>query len=187
MAGWTDVPLSSWGRLVIERLKRYLARGPRFDAIYSSPLSRASETAPALSLAVDREIGQVREVLETLAASPYLDSQDFKAFYELSSRAAKEHNDSSIVLLDRSGQQITNTLRPFGAPLPSAVQHAKEPPADDIDQLPQGTPETVQKVIDSGEPVVTDLFMGIVIKRPTVSIAVPVKFTSGTEVILTSS
>ncbi len=132
------------------------------------------DTARALSLAVDREIGQVREVLETLAASPYLDSQDFKAFYELSSRAAKEHNNSPIVLLDRSGQEITNTLRPFGVPLPSAVQHAKEPPADDIDHLPQGTPETVQQVIDSGEPVVTDLFMGIVSKRPTVSIAVPV-------------
>ena len=132
------------------------------------------DTARALSLAVDREIGQVREVLETLAASPYLDSQDFKAFYELSSRAAKEHNDSSIVLLDRSGQQITNTLRPFGALLPNAVRHAKAPSADDTDELPQGTPEAAQRVIDSGNPFVTDLFMGIVSKRPTVSINVPV-------------
>ena len=41
------------------------------------------DTARALSLAVDREIGQVREVLETLAASPYLDSQDLKLFMSL--------------------------------------------------------------------------------------------------------
>lgn len=51
MAGWTDVPLSSRGRLEIERLKKYLSRGPRFDAIYSSPLSRASETACLLAVA----------------------------------------------------------------------------------------------------------------------------------------
>jgi broad specificity phosphatase PhoE len=48
MAGWTDVPLSSRGRVEIERLKQYLARGPRFDAIYSSSLSRASDTARLL-------------------------------------------------------------------------------------------------------------------------------------------
>ncbi len=48
MAGWTDFPLSSRGRLDIERLKEYLARGPPFDAIYLSPLSRASDTAQLL-------------------------------------------------------------------------------------------------------------------------------------------
>jgi alpha-ribazole phosphatase/probable phosphoglycerate mutase len=51
MAGWADVPLSPAGRAQIERLTRYLARGPRFDAIYSSPLSRAGDTAQALAAA----------------------------------------------------------------------------------------------------------------------------------------
>jgi broad specificity phosphatase PhoE len=48
MAGWTDVPLSARGRREIEQLREHLARGPRFDAIYSSPLSRASDTARLL-------------------------------------------------------------------------------------------------------------------------------------------
>jgi broad specificity phosphatase PhoE len=48
MAGWADVPLSARGRLEIERLREHLARGPRFEAIYSSPLSRASDTAQLL-------------------------------------------------------------------------------------------------------------------------------------------
>ena len=48
MAGWTDVPLSAWGRLEVEQLTQHLARGSRFDAIYSSPLSRASDTARML-------------------------------------------------------------------------------------------------------------------------------------------
>ena len=48
MAGWTDVPLSAQGRREIEQLREHLARGPRFDAIFSSPLSRASDTARLL-------------------------------------------------------------------------------------------------------------------------------------------
>lgn len=48
MAGWTDVPLSARGRREVEQLTQHLARGPRFDAIYSSPLSRASDTARML-------------------------------------------------------------------------------------------------------------------------------------------
>jgi broad specificity phosphatase PhoE len=49
MAGWTDLPLSQQGRREIERLGKYLARGPRYDIIYSSPLSRASDTAQLLA------------------------------------------------------------------------------------------------------------------------------------------
>ena len=49
MAGWTDLPLSPQGRLQVERLREHLMWGPRFDAIYSSPLSRASETAWVLA------------------------------------------------------------------------------------------------------------------------------------------
>ena len=49
MAGWTDVPLSPCGRRQIERLRQHLACTPRFDAIYSSPLSRARETAQSLA------------------------------------------------------------------------------------------------------------------------------------------
>jgi broad specificity phosphatase PhoE len=49
MAGWTDVPLRPRGRLQIERLRRHLASRQRFDAIYSSTLCRASETAQSLA------------------------------------------------------------------------------------------------------------------------------------------
>lgn len=56
MAGWADVPLSPRGRLQIERLRAHLVRRPGFDVIYSSPLSRASETAQTL---VDAGLGSV--------------------------------------------------------------------------------------------------------------------------------
>lgn len=56
MAGWTDVPLSPRGRRELEPLRRHLLRRPRFDAIYSSPLSRARETAQALLDAAPGEL-----------------------------------------------------------------------------------------------------------------------------------
>jgi len=41
------------------------------------------DTARALSLAVDREIGASKAVLETLAQSSHLDASDFAGFYRL--------------------------------------------------------------------------------------------------------
>jgi hypothetical protein len=127
-----------------------------------------TDTARALSLAVDREIGRVRAVVETLATSTYLDSKDFERFYEASSRAAKTIEGSWIVLFDRSGQQITNTLRPFGAGLPNTLYEAT--PAETADSLPRGAPESIRQVVATGKPVVSDLFIGIVSKRPSISI-----------------
>ncbi|AUX42540.1 uncharacterized protein SOCE26_039730 [Sorangium cellulosum] len=45
MSGWTDTPLDARGRQEAEALGRRLAAGPGFDAVYTSPLSRALETA----------------------------------------------------------------------------------------------------------------------------------------------
>ncbi|HXV84546.1 MAG TPA: hypothetical protein VEG60_32250, partial [Candidatus Binatia bacterium] len=97
------------------------------------------DTVRALSLAVDREVGKARATLETLAASPYLDSEDFKSFYELSSRVADQHKDSWIVLFDRTGQQIINTRQRFGSALPNALRDTVESPAAKSDGLSSGT------------------------------------------------
>jgi broad specificity phosphatase PhoE len=45
MSGWTDVPLSARGRCQAYALGRHLAANVSFDAMYSSPLDRALETA----------------------------------------------------------------------------------------------------------------------------------------------
>lgn len=55
MSGWTDVPLSARGRCQASALGRYLAAGVSFDAVYSSPLERARETARIA-------LGSLREV-----------------------------------------------------------------------------------------------------------------------------
>ena len=47
LCGWHDAPLSSAGYKQLELLRYRLALEPRFAALYSSPLQRASETASA--------------------------------------------------------------------------------------------------------------------------------------------
>ena len=132
------------------------------------------DTARALSLALDRDVGKLHAVLETLAASPSLDSRDFKSFNELALRAAEQHKGSRIVLFDRSGQQIINTLLPFGASLPNILQEARKSPEATEGGLPLGSPPTVKSVLETGEPVISDLFMGLVSKRPSLATTVPV-------------
>jgi hypothetical protein len=63
-----------------------------------------------------------------------------------------------VVLMDERGRQLLNTLRPFGAPLPA-----------------EGNPQALQRIFQTGEMVVTDLFMGPVVKQPAVAIGVPVR------------
>jgi broad specificity phosphatase PhoE len=49
LSGRTDIPLSARGQDEVLRLRRRLQGAPRFDAVYSSPLRRALDTAAALT------------------------------------------------------------------------------------------------------------------------------------------
>ena len=133
------------------------------------------DTARALSLAVDREIGAVRAILETLAESPHLDTGKLRSFHEICRRALANRKESRLILFDRSGQQLMNTARPFGTPLPNPFRDAA--PAQTVDtypHLPFGGPEPVKKTMETGEPAVSDLFVALDSRRPTIGINVPV-------------
>jgi PAS domain S-box-containing protein len=132
------------------------------------------DTARALVLAVDREVASMRAVGETLAESPHLDAKDFKSFYELSSRASDKRTGSWVVLFDHSGQQIINTQRPFGDSLPNTFKQGKDTLEQTTTELSLGTPSSVKKVFETGHSLISDLFIGLVSKRPTLSINVPV-------------
>ncbi len=75
-------------------------------------------TTRALVLATDRQLGQGRSVLQTLAVSPALISGDIPAF-ERQARAAVQGGDGWIVLLDDE-RQLVNTHFAPGAPLPKS-------------------------------------------------------------------
>jgi hypothetical protein len=114
-------------------------------------------TVRALNQAVDAELKGARSALLVLAMSPYLATKDFAKFYEEAQQATHAINVDNIVLSDISGQQLINTLQPFGSSLPL---HAGR--------------EQLRRVIETGQPVISDLFIGAVAKRPIISVEVPV-------------
>jgi PAS domain S-box-containing protein len=113
-------------------------------------------TAAALSLAVDRELSGIRSLLLTLANSPAVQDHDLPALYARAQELARAH-DGWIVLTDASGQQLINTLLPFGHPLPRTA-----------------SPETIAEVFETGETVVSNLFFGRAAGRQVISLLVPV-------------
>lgn len=113
-------------------------------------------TARALMATVDADIAGAQAALQTLAALPQA-SGDLARFYDHAVALVPSQTFNNIVLKDLDGQQLANTLKPFGSPLPK-----------------QGLPALQKRVIETGQPAVSDLFFGPVAKRPLVIIEVPV-------------
>jgi hypothetical protein len=116
------------------------------------------ETARALSIAVDREVSASVSVLEALATSPRLETGDLKSFYAdarslLSVRGAW----GNIILYDPQGQQLLNTVRPFGEPLPVAANY-----------------QLIRRVAQTRSAAISDLFTGAVLRKPILLVLVPV-------------
>lgn len=127
------------------------------------------QTARALSLAVDRDFETRIAALKTLATSEHLESGDLRRFYDQSMRILAVHEGAeSIVLIDRSGQQVANTRRPFGTPLPRS-----------------GDPDFVRRVVQSRKSSVSSLIEGTIVKTPLVVIAVPVILSGEVKYVLT--
>jgi signal transduction histidine kinase len=114
-------------------------------------------TARALSQAVDAQLKGNRSALLVLTTSPSLASGDLARFYKEVKEIIPSIDADNIVLSDLDGQQLINTLVPFGAPLP---RH------DGREQL--------RRVIETRQPVISDLFTGALIGKPLISIEAPV-------------
>jgi two-component system, sensor histidine kinase len=133
------------------------------------------DTARALSLAMDGEVKAALAVLQTLSGSALLDARDFKGFHALSRAAVEGRQGAWIVLFDSSGQQIANTSRPFGSPLPNPLLGTR-PVAADAGYLgmPLGGAAPVRAVLETGRPIVSDLFVALDSRKPTIGVGVPV-------------
>ncbi|NEX91759.1 cache domain-containing protein [Caulobacter sp. 17J65-9] len=77
-----------------------------------------TETATALSLAVDGRMREANATLRSLATSPYLQTRDFAAF-DRQARQLVNRPDVWIGVIDRRGQQVVNTRFASGTPLPN--------------------------------------------------------------------
>ena len=117
---------------------------------------RALQVAQDLGGDIDRELDRATITLETLATSAALARGDFAAFHEQASQALRR-DKAGILLIDPTYQQLLNTRAPFGTPLPRTSD-----------------PETAQRVFDTKQRQISDLFMGVVSQQPVVNVEVPV-------------
>ncbi|CAN5196547.1 hypothetical protein BH11PSE2_BH11PSE2_09460 [soil metagenome] len=115
------------------------------------------ETARALSLVVDREVGQRRLLAETLALSPALKAESWSEFDALARAAARGH-EAWVVVSDSKGQQLVNTRAPVGQPLP----------------LMLARPTNLWAGTLPGGSRLSNLFMGPLVKRPVIVVSLEV-------------
>jgi len=114
--------------------------------------------AHALVLGVDRDLSSIKTAALVLSASPYLEQNDLASFHAYAKKfITADFPGFAFSLSDAKGQQILNTLRPFGEALPM-----------------HSNPSQVHRVFETEKPVVSDLFMGESTQRPSLSIDVPV-------------
>ena len=114
-------------------------------------------TARALMQAIDAELFGVQSALQVLASSQRLASGDLLSFYRKASESLPNIGGNYIVVTDPTGQQRLNTLKPFGDPLPQLPLSAK-----------------LQRVFDTGEPVISDFFVAPDIGQSAITLEVPV-------------
>lgn len=112
----------------------------------------------ALVAAVDVELEKHTAIAKALATSRPLLAGDFRDFHNQATAALSFVPGTWLVLADRNGNQLVNTLRPYGEPLPRL-----------------GYLQTHQRTVETGEPQISDVFRGAISQRAIVSVHVPVK------------
>ncbi len=109
-------------------------------------------TARALSGTVDQQTAVGIAVVETLASDQALQAGDLKEF-DIRARRVTSQRAGWVVVTDVAGQQVVNTLRPYGSPLP-IVQRPKQ----------------LTRALMVGESRVSDLRVGRVAKKPVITV-----------------
>jgi PAS domain S-box-containing protein len=123
---------------------------------------RLTDTARALALALDAEIGGHIAALRALAASPDLDpGGNLEAFRRLAEPALAGFGSWVVVSTVEDRRQILNTTLPPGAPLPPPPREAVPTPLLD-------------RAIATGEPTVLNLHRPPVMDRLSTGVVVPV-------------
>jgi PAS domain S-box-containing protein len=112
----------------------------------------------AISQVVDRDLAGLQGKLQILGLSPALLADDIPTFYRQAQEVlATETLATAIVLMDSTGQQVMNTMRPLGAELPKTGHQAM-----------------VRQTFETGHPAVSDLYIGAAARHPFVALEIPV-------------
>ncbi|SNT18275.1 PAS domain S-box-containing protein [Noviherbaspirillum humi] len=123
-----------------------------------------TQTARALIQAIDNHLLLAKALAQTLSTDEALARGDLAGFHERARQViALSGLGTNVVLRNLQGRQILNTAIDYGKPLPAS--HA---------------PEQTQGVFATDKPTVSDVFTGPVLKRPIMSVDVPVRLGGNT-------
>ena len=115
------------------------------------------DVARALMQVIDLELASARGAMQALATSPNLDRGELRGFHAQATEVLHYRPGNILLLSDSHLRQVMNTHLPFGMPLPL-----------------HGDPAELRRVIDSGQPAVSDLYVGPTVQRLLTSVDVPV-------------
>ncbi|WP_353860712.1 PAS domain S-box protein [Azospirillum formosense] len=105
---------------------------------------------------VEREVSRLIAAAEVLSTAESLTTNDMASFHRRAA-SVRDRLGTNVVLRDPAGRQLVNTRMPWGA------------------DLPDNTPlEADQRVIDTGQPQITGLFVGDVSQLPILAVIAPV-------------
>ncbi len=131
-------------------------------------LERAAEQTRLLQLShsvmssVENSLNAITAAAQVLSLSDELERRDFAAFRKLALKTLKTVPGQSIVVTDRTGAELMDTAIPEGQPLPKVL-------------LGESVIAAHKQVFATGEPQVSNFYVGQVLKTPSVSINVPVR------------
>lgn len=114
-------------------------------------------TARQVVADLENELSAIESALKVLATAPELLNGDLAGFHRRAQAALGAGSVYNYIITDRQGRQILNTLVPPGQPLPAT-----------------GTPKQLERVFTENRTVLTDLFVGPVVRRPALAMGVPV-------------
>ena len=115
-------------------------------------------TARAMVQSVDTQLFKARITGQVLSTSAALSRNDLEGFHRRAREViATTRVGMNFVLTNESGQQLVNTLREFGEPLPR-----------------HGNPEIPRRVFATGLPEISEIYIGGVLRKPVISVDVPV-------------
>ncbi len=139
--------------------------------------ARLAVLAQTLVQTSDAEFERSRAQLEVLAASPLVDAADWPAMQRFAKTVTERTPGSLIVLVGPDGQVLFNTAAAIGQPLPNLWKLGTQ--SREVEwqgrKLPLSSGHLSLHAFETGWPIYSDLYYGVQILKPSLSVSIPVK------------
>jgi diguanylate cyclase (GGDEF)-like protein len=135
-----------------------------YDLLKHQTYTDARRLSMEIMHSVENELTGIESGLKVLSSSKSLKENDLREFHHAAKKAVETQSVFTYVLTNRNGMQVANTLKAFDAPRALTAR-----------------PEELDEIFTRRKTTLSGYFIGPVIKKPAISMGVPV-FNSEDEV-----